>query len=290
MNSAIQEMLNAYNCKGTEEYKNALKEIIQQVALLGLARGNFFSEAAFYGGTALRMFHGLQRFSEDLDFSLLNPAADFNLLPYCEYIKRELAGFGFEVEVQPKEKLIETNIESAFIKGNTLIHLLKIEAVSPPVAGVARNEVLKVKLEVDVNPPEYGSIETKYLLSPIPFSVKIFTLPSLFAGKVHAVLCRNWRSGRIKGRDLYDYVWYLSKKAPLDMKYLESKLRQTDFWQMERPITLEDLVSLLAERFSNIDYTQAKADVMPFISDPRSLELWSADFFMAITKANLIIA
>ena len=289
MNSAVQDMLKDYDCRNLEDYKNALKEIFQQIALLGLARTGFFNEAAFYGGTALRIIHGLPRFSEDLDFSLLKPCADFDLSSYCEHIKSELAGFGFSVTVEKSVKALETNIDSAFIKGNTLINLLIIEAISPPVSGVASNDVLKVKLEVDINPPRFGETEVRYLLTPIPFPVRVFALPSLFAGKVHALLCRNWRSGRTKGRDLYDFVWYLSKTTPLDIDYLESKLRQSGVWIKEAAITKDDLLALLEERFGAIDYQQAKADAEPFIADRRSLELWSAEFFNSITKDKLIL-
>ena len=207
MHSAVEDMLKKYSCKTVDDYKNALKEILQEIALLGLFRANLFDIAAFYGGSALRIFYGLNRFSEDLDFSLIKKSDDFDVGPYCNLIRDEIAAFGFEAEVTQKVKAGRSNIESAFIKAGTLIHLLQIESISPPVSGIAGNELLKIKLEFDTNPPAGAEYEVKYLLMPVPCHVRLFSEPSLFAGKLHALLCRDWKSGRVKGRDLYDYEW-----------------------------------------------------------------------------------
>ena len=288
MHSAVEDMLKKYACKTTDDYKNALKEILQEIALLGLFRANLFDKAAFYGGSALRIFYGLDRFSEDLDFSLLEKSDDFDVSPYCEFIKDELAAFGFEAEVTKKIKSGKTNIESAFIKAGTLIHLLRIESISPPVSGVADNELLKIKLEIDTNPPAGAEYEVKYLLTPVPCHVRLFSAPSLFAGKLHALLCRDWKSGRMKGRDLYDYAWYLSRSNPLNIFHLEERMKQTGNLKTEDKLTSAVLKKMLNEKFSSIDYAQAKEDILPFIKDPRVLDLWSADFFMSITGDKLI--
>ncbi|MCK5241388.1 nucleotidyl transferase AbiEii/AbiGii toxin family protein [bacterium] len=287
MHSAIESMLKNYQAKTPDEHKNALKEIIQQIALLGLFRNRFFEKAAFYGGTALRVFYGLPRFSEDLDFSLLKKDHQFDISPYCAVIQEEMAAYGFDVEVKKKEKTADTAIESAFIKGNTKIHLLKIAAIRPPVAGIDENESLKIKLEVDTDPPPGAEYEMKYLLMPIPFSVRVFTQSSLFAGKLHALLCRNWKGDRVKGRDLFDYIWYLSRDVSINLEHLQQRMVQTGHWKSQDQITQEDLTALLENKFQALHYEQAKKDVLPFVGNPDELQLWSADFFNAITRDKL---
>ncbi len=283
MPHAIEQMLEKYNCRTPDDHKNALKEIIQEIALLGLSRAGFFNHAAFYGGTALRIFYGLDRFSEDLDFSLLKINPDFNIGGYCDAIKNELGAYGFDMAVIKKEKRIDTAIESAFIKGKTLIQLLNINAVVPPVSGVHKNEVLKIKLEVDTAPPEGAEYEIKYSLSPIPYSVRVFSDASLFAGKMHAVLCRAWEGQRVKGRDLYDLVWYVKKVIPLNLTHLGLRMEQTGHLEKEEPLTGKLLLNLLQKKFSLIDYRQAKRDIFPFIKNPGATDLWSEDFFNAIS-------
>lgn len=290
MHSAIEDMLKKYPSKTVDDYKNALKEILQEIALLGLFRANFFDVAAFYGGTALRIFYGLDRFSEDIDFSLMKKSGDFDLAPYCDFIRDEMAAFGLEAEVTKKVKAVGTNIESAFIKTGTLINMLKIEAVSPPVSGIGKNELIKIKLEVDVNPPAGANYEVKYLLMPIPFHVRLYSAPSLFAGKVHAILCRDWKSGRVKGRDLYDFVWYLSRSIPLNIYHLEERMKQTGHLKKHERLTPPMVMELLEDKFSSLNFEQAKMDVIPFIKDPRALNLWSSDFFSSITRDKLIFS
>ena len=147
---------------------------------------------------------------------------------------------------------------------------------------------MKIKLEVDINPPKYGEYEVKYLLNPIPFSVKLFSESSLFAGKLLDLLCRAWKT-KVKGRDLYDYVWYLSKYAPLNLKHLEARMQQSGHLKESVTLTKELLSSMLQERFSQIDYSQAKQDVIPFVKDSEKLQLWSEGFFQNITDAYLRI-
>ena len=287
MHSAIEDMLNKYPNKTVDDYKNALKEILQEIALLGLFRANFFDVAAFYGGTALRIFYGLDRFSEDIDFSLIKKTENFDITPYCDFIRDEMAAFGFEAEVTKKVKAVDSNIESAFIKTDTLINLLKIEAITPPVPGIGKNELIKIKLEIDINPPAGADYEVKYLLSPIPFHVRLYSAPSLFAGKIHAILCRDWKSGRVKGRDLYDFVWYLSRSIPVNMYHLEERLKQTGHLKKDDKLTPQVTKQLLEDKFSSLNFEQAKMDVIPFIKDPRALNLWTHDFFISIARDKL---
>lgn len=290
MHSAILDMLKKYPANTVDDYKNALKEILQEIALLGLFRANFFDEAAFYGGTALRIFYGLDRFSEDIDFSLMKKSEGFDLGPYCDFIRDEIASFGLEAEVTKKVKAVGTNIDSAFIKTGTLINMLKIEAISPPVAGIGKNELIKIKLEVDVNPPAGAEYEVKYLLMPIPFHVRLYSAPSLFAGKVHAILCRDWKSGRVKGRDLYDFVWYLSRSIPLNIYHLEERMKQTGHLKREERLTPSRVKGLLENKFLSLNFEQAKMDVIPFIKDLRTLDIWSSGFFNSIARDKLIFS
>lgn len=283
--SPVQHMLEAYHCQTNDERRDALREIVQELALVGLSRTGFFSHAAFYGGTALRIFHGLERFSEDLDFSLVQAEPGFDLGTYLGAVEDELASWGFEMKVEARRRESGGSVQSAFIKGGTLVHLVRIGAQLPPVPGVPPNELLKVKIEIDTDPPGLARFETKYRLSPLPFSVRLYDQPSLFAGKVHALLCRKWKD-RVKGRDFFDYVWYLSKGVELNLPHLETRMRQSGHWGAEA-LTGPLLRGLLADRFASVDYAQAKADAAPFLKDTRPLEPWCADFFISITRENL---
>ena len=287
MHSAIELMLEKYDPKNINDHKNALKEIIQEIALLGLFRSGFYNQAAFYGGTALRIFYGLDRFSEDLDFSLLSPKSDFNFSRYTKYIQNELGAYGFEMTVDEKSKTTDSAIRSAFIKGGTEIHLLKINSIKNPIKGIHANEQFKIKLEVDTNPPSGAEYEVKYQLNPIPYSVRLFSASSLFAGKIHALLYRKW-GNRVKGRDFYDYIWYLSKNIKVDLNHLSNRMKQTDHLTGRETLTREVLVNLLLNKFTEVDFIQAKKDVLPFIKNAQALELWSEDFFKKVTEDKLV--
>ena len=283
MPSPVQDLLKRYECKTTDEHRHALREIIQEITLLGLSRAGFFREGAFYGGTALRIFHGLDRFSEDLDFSLDIPNTDFQIDAYTSSVRDELTAYGFEVRVERKEKAEDSPVQSAFIKDGTLVHLLKIASLTPPVSGVPPNEQLKIKFEVDTDPPAEATYEVKYQLSPIPYSVRLYDLPSLFAGRLHAVLCRVW-TNRVKGHDFYDYLWYLSHEVRLNLGHLEARMRQSGHWKRSEALDGTQLRQLLVQRFTQVDFGQAAEDVRPFIRDPRSLDLWSSEFFTSVTN------
>lgn len=288
MHSAIESMLANYSLKTADDHISALKEIIQEIALLGLYREGFFRTAAFYGGTALRIFHRLDRFSEDLDFSLIKKDSKFDISPFTKAVRSELGSFGLEMRVEEKTKSSDSAIKSAFIKGGTQVHLLKITSLKPPVSGVHPGELIKIKLEVDTDPPPGAEYDIKYHLVPIPFSVRVFDLPSLFAGKVHALLCRGWQ-GRVKGRDYYDFIWYLSRGVPLNSAHLAARLAQTGDIGKKGKLTEKDIRQRLNERFEATDFSRAKRDILPFIKDHRAIELWSEDFFASVTKDKLKI-
>ena len=283
MNSVMTEMLNKYRADGLADKKSAVKEIMQEVVLCGLSRAGFFQKAAFYGGTALRIFYGLDRFSEDLDFSLTTPDPEFDLSSYFPTLRREVASYGLNVEISEKEKTKESAVRSAFLKGNTKEHLLLFYSADPTTSGVAGNETIKIKFEVDTNPPAGATFEHKYRLLPAPYEVALYDMPSLFAGKAHAVICRAWKS-RVKGRDLYDYVFYLSRGASLNTEHLKARLVQSGAWEEDKAFSSLDAKRLLCERFDQIDFAQAKEDVLPFVKDTASLDLWSVEFFKQITE------
>lgn len=278
MHESVRYMLNKYQCSSQQDHINALKEIFQEIALLGLWRAKFYEKAAFYGGSSLRILYGLDRFSEDLDFTLLKPDSHFDLSSYNQAIVDELLGFGFHVSVLTKNKNIESNIESAFLKADTKKQLIVIEAPTDVIKTLHNTHTIKIKMEVDIKPPGNFDIETKLLLQPIPFWVKTLTQPDLFAGKIHALLCRPWVN-RVKGRDWYDFVWYIARDIPINLKHLKERLVQSKAWAIKQPFTHDDLLKLLAKKIENIDFENAKNDVLPFLKEPQSVALWSKDFF-----------
>lgn len=283
MSTIIEEMISKYEVKNIYDKKNAMKEVVQEIILCGLSRAGFFSKAAFYGGTALRIFYGLDRFSEDLDFSLMTSDSTFDLSEYFPTLEKEIAAFGLRVKIENKIKNKDTAIQSAFLKGNTKEHLLLFYSNDNFDSGVNSDEVMKIKFEVDTEPPAFANYEVKYQLLPSPYEVRLYDSSSLFAGKIHAVICRAWKS-RIKGRDLYDYIFYLSRGTKVNLEHLKARLVQTGIIKEEDEFTLEILKQMLIERFDSIDYENAKQDVVGFIKNPSSLSLWNADFFKKITE------
>jgi predicted nucleotidyltransferase component of viral defense system len=283
MQQVLAQMLSKYQIRDIDDKKNAIKEIVQEVVLCGLSRGGFFKDAAFYGGTALRIFYGLDRFSEDLDFSLVSQNPEFDLTKYFSYIENETKSLGLNFSVSEKEKSIDSNVKSAFLKGNTKEHILTFDEESNDTNIINKDETIKIKFEVDVNPPMGATFETKFSLLPSPYQVRLYDMPSLFAGKIHACLCRNWKS-RVKGRDFYDYVFFLAMGAKVNLVNLKAKLVQSNYIAEDYDLTIENLKQLLNERFSNMDFAQAKEDVLPFVKDKSKLDLWSKEFFIEITK------
>lgn len=287
MNSVLQIMLSKYKIKNTIDETNAMKEIIQEIVLSGLSRGGFFDEAAFYGGTALRIFYGLNRFSEDLDFALLKPNPNFDLSKYFSFIEKEVQAYGLNLTVSEKIKTKDSNITSAFLKGDTKEHILMFFP-NENMQNTTSLKNIKIKFEVDINPPAGAKYEIKYKLLPSPHQVQLYDESSLFAGKIHAILCRNWQY-RTKGRDLYDYVFYISKNAKVNIELVKEKLIDSNVLSCDDEFTIDTLKKLLNNKFEEIDYSDAKDDVIMFIEDKDSLSLWSKDFFEQITKNLLCI-
>ncbi len=284
MNAVVEQMLKPYEAQTLYDKENAIKEVVQEIVLCGLSRAGFFQPAAFYGGTALRIFYGLDRFSEDLDFSLKAPDANFDLAAYLPTLEKEVRSYGLNFKIETKEKSVDSAVKSAFLKGNTKEHILMFYADERLAPSIAASKLIKVKFEVDTNPPAFATFERKYRLLPIPYEINLYDMPSLFAGKIHAVICRSWKT-RVKGRDLYDYVFYLSRETSVNLRHLGARLAQSDFIEADRTISLDDVKNMLYTRFEQIDYEQAKQDALPFIRNPDTLALWSADFFKGITES-----
>jgi len=281
MNPALHDMVTAYKPVTPGDYQNAAREVVQEIALIGLWRGGFFEQAAFYGGTALRIFHGLPRYSEDLDFTRLAEDSGIRLDSYLPGIATELAGWGFTFDAVSKSEGGRSGIEPAFLKGNTQMNLLQIGVPSDLATRLPRNQKIQIKLELDLNPPPFATTEVRTQLLPTPYQVRLYDPGSLFAGKLHAVLCRAWKS-RVKGRDFYDLVWYVARRIPPNIAHLEARMRQSGHWGNES-LTPQRLRDLLKERFQVVNIRNAVEEVRVFLKDPRELDLWSRDFFQSLT-------
>lgn len=271
MSSSVFETMTArYQCRNTEDKLHAIREVMQQITLAALARGGFFNKAAFYGGTCLRIFHGLERFSEDMDFSLLTPDPDFSLEPWFEHIHNEFAQLNQSVDISVKAKSHRSAIHSAFLKSNTAQYNIKLE----------RGRLINIKLEVDTSPPLKFDTEEKLLLLPYSFYTKTFSLPCLFAGKMHALIFRNWKH-RVKGRDWYDFEWYIRNNIPLNFEHFCERSYQ--FGSADcGSITPELFKNLLKEKLQSTDIEAVRADVGPFVRNPEELKIWSTNYFLQL--------
>ncbi len=272
----IKEWLEEYKPTNKAEAEQALREIMQEIALAGLQRSGFFEKAAFYGGTALRVFYGLERFSEDLDFSLLESDADFSLEPYLNGIIKEFESAGMQVSVKEKIKTNQNNIDSAFLKADTIWKELILEGVIPQ-EGLNMQPAIKIKLEVDTDPPSGFETEEKLLLKPFSFYVKCFTSPDLFAGKMHALLFRKWKS-RVKGRDWYDMEWYIKKGIPLNLDHLLSRARDSGDWD-KTTLSPGEFKTLLKAKINTVSFDSIREDIVRFIKDDTVLSIWSPVYF-----------
>ncbi len=282
MHRAVRQMVDAYGPSTGEDYVNALREVLQSMALLGLWRSGFFEHAAFYGGTALRILHGLDRFSEDLDFTLLEPDPTFELGRWGRALTREMEGFGFSVRFYPRRRRPSgSRIESAFLKTNTVKHLIEIGAEDEVIRGMHPGRKLKIRLEVDTDPPGDFDTETRYLHLPIPFAVRTCSTMDMLAGKVHAVLCRPWKN-RVKGRDWYDLAWYSFRHPRMRLAQLEARMRQSGDYIDRNPLTAGHLGEMLQTAVEELDIESARSEVLPFLQEPDSVRVWSRDFFSEV--------
>ncbi|MCI7653339.1 MAG: nucleotidyl transferase AbiEii/AbiGii toxin family protein [Bacteroidales bacterium] len=270
-NEIYNSMLQGYPMDTDQQRRNAIFEVNQQVILAGLYNGGFFDEAAFYGGTCLRIFHGLQRFSEDMDFSLLASSDNFDFTKYFQPVKDMFEIVGRKVEITKKDKHSFGKVESAFLKDNTDVYDITFQT----------EKSIRIKIEVDTNPPLKFNTEQKLLLLPESFMTKCFTLPDLFAGKMHALVFRAWKN-RVKGRDWYDFEWYVKHRVPLDFNHLSERILQFN----GKSVSRDEFMDLLRQRLASTDINMVKADVVPFIRHPKELDIWSNDYFLQL--ANMV--
>lgn len=267
MNDIYQNMLSHYDCSTEQRKRNAIYEVNQQIVLAGLYRGGFFDSAAFYGGTCLRIFHGLNRFSEDMDFSLMKKCDGFDFEKFFPCIVDEFSYVGRKVEIHKKDKRLFGRVESAFLKDNTDVYDLTFQT----------EKSIKIKIEVDTNPPLGFQSEDLLLLQPFSFWVRCFTLPDLFAGKMHALLFRNWKN-RIKGRDWYDFEWYVRNGVCLDFGHFQERTRQFNGLEMNKDF----FKKLLHERLSTADIKGVVRDVEPFLRNTEDTAIWSNNYFLQL--------
>ncbi len=275
MNELYEKMLSAYDQSTDAARRNAIYEVSQQIVLAGLADGGFFDKAAFYGGTCLRIFHGLKRFSEDMDFTLLKEDESFRFEQYFQPVIDQFALVGRRVEIRKKDKKGFGKVESAFLKDNTDVYDLSFQT----------EKSIKVKIEVDTAPPLKFATEQKLSLQPKSFMTRCVALPDLFAGKMSALAFRAWKT-RVKGRDWYDFEWYVRNGVPLGWSHLQERIRQSTGQGM----TPEQFQAALRERLGGTDIELVKKDVLPFINDPHELDIWSNDYFLQLAdKIKLVL-
>ena len=267
-----EEMLSELTQSPQTATPNAVNEVMQRITLAGLSRGGFFKHAAFYGGTCLRLFHNLPRFSEDMDFSLLEKRSDIHLENYFDAIKNEFKAAGHEVEITKKDKKLFGRVESAFLKENTEVYDIKFNT----------KKIVKIKIELDTDPPLQFDTEQKLSLKPASFMTRCFTLPALYAGKMHALVYRNWQQ-RIKGRDWYDFEWYVRNRIPLDYNHLRERIREFNGEDVDK----ETFMLRLKEKLANTSIDLVKKDVVGFVFSSSDLDIWSNDYFLQI--ADMIV-
>ncbi|PQA56335.1 nucleotidyl transferase AbiEii/AbiGii toxin family protein [Siphonobacter curvatus] len=272
----IKDWLASYNPATKNDATQALREIMQEVALAGLYRKGFFEKAAFYGGTALGIFYGIDHFSEYLDFSLLGVDPDFSINTYLPAITHGFEALGMHVSIKEKQKAVKTNIDSAFLKSETIWRELVLESVVPQ-QGLGQTASIKIKLEVDTMLPPGFDTEEKLLLKPFSFYVKCFSISDLFAGKMHALLFRKWNDN-MKGRDWYDMEWYIRKGVALNLNHFALRVKDSGDWEQGNISEAEFRVWLNA-KIDSVNFQRIKDDIRRFISNDNVLNSWSPQYF-----------
>lgn len=279
-NQIINQRLQDYATQTTEDKEHALKEILQGIALYSLSTSDFFKQAMFQGGTALRILYGLPRFSEDLDFILTTPNNDFKWQNYIQKIQDSFALYGIKPELQDRSQA-NTAVQKLFLKDNSIGKILNSNFSHHG------HRKLTIKFEIDTNPPAGSTDEMHFLDFPIDYSVITQDLTSNFASKCHALLCRPY----IKGRDWFDFLWYLRRNIKPNLNFLQNALQQCGPWQ-DKKLTLDKqwLNDAFSKKIAMIDWKKAAADVAPFLAteQQQSLSFWSKTFFQ--TKLKKLIS
>ena len=202
-----------------------------------------------------------------MDFSLIKKDDTIHIENFFQPIVDEFKAIGMPVEIVKKDKKTFGRVESAFLKENTETYDITFQT----------RKTLKVKIELDTNPPLHFSTEQKLLFEPYSFSVNCFVLPDLFAGKMHALVYRAWRR-RIKGRDWYDFEWYVRHRVPLDFRHLRERIQEFNGCDISKEMFLRQL----REKLGNTDINLVKQDVLPYVDDAHELDIWSNDYFLHI--------
>jgi len=270
----IQQRFDAYHCRSQQEEENALREISQEVALAALSRGDFFKKAAFQGGTCLRIFYGLERFSEDIDFILKNGDQGFSFEPYIKNMAMEFRSYGYRLEVLDRSKAKDI-VKKCFLKDDSLGKVLNLTHLK----GMTNMRKIKIKLEVDTNPPAGSGFENKFLDFPFPFSVALQDMPSLFAGKSHALLCREYT----KGRDWYDFVWYISHQVKVNWEFLASAINQQGPWKGQNlKVDRDWYMTEMVKKIEEIDWEAIREEMLRFLtpSAMKGLDVWGKEFLL----------
>jgi len=274
----IKDRLKEYAPRTQREELNALKEIFQEIALCALSRADFFNLAAFQGGSCLRIVHKIRRFSEDLDFILFEPDKKFVWEPFLKTLQQEFTLYDLKFEVVDRSRA-DKAVKAAFLKDTSFGKIF----VFTHTRGPADQQVIKIKLEVDTNPPAGSDVEKRFVDFPYAFSIVTQDLPSLFASKCHAILCRRYA----KGRDWFDFAWYVSKGITPNYIHLTHAINQEGPWKGQGElVTREWLGAALTEKIKTIDWASAKGDAENFLRVPEreSLKVWGQEYFGSLVK------
>ncbi len=283
MVTTIEQIVKSYNPSNLDETKAIIRELVQSIVLIGLSRSGFFSKASFYGGTALRIFYNLNRYSEDLDFTLNNAEPDFSIEPYADKIKEVASSYGLELEIMIKNKKSKSPIESAFAKLNTYQTFISLKLDNKIISTLHKDEIIKVKFEIDCNPSLGFKNEPKWLDIPEFAQIVVLDEPSLFSGKLHAILCRNYKN-TVKGRDYYDFLFYVQKRIKPNLIYLRNKLIETGKINALDHFDLNVLKIMLIEQFEKVDFNQVKQDAMRFVFKNEDLSYYTKDLFIQMVE------
>ena len=281
MNDMLQQLLDDYSGVPQPKREQAIREVVQELVIYGLSSAGFFNKAAFIGGTALRIFHGLKRYSEDLDFMLMQ-SGDFDFNDYLPLVRQRLSVFGLKLEVKEKERK-NSDIIAGLAVANTKELYLIIYSEDQYSESIYRTQTTKVKIEIGKHISDRVGYKGVVKTKPFIHAVTLCDMPTLFAGKIHAILFRKHR-GKIKGRDLFDFVFYVRRNIPFNLDFLNDKMKSSN--GPENEMIFDDVVIMLKDRFKSIDYELAKADVKPFLNDDevRELDYWGPDYFIKLTE------
>jgi len=240
------------------------REFLQLLILKIIYDKDYFNNLAFVGGTALRFLYGLRRFSEDLDFSLINKNG-YKFDNFLEKITYELGKYGFSVDIK---KYAKEPVQSVMVKFKDILYLLGLSR--------QKSQKISIKLEIDSNPPKGWNTEFSLVNKHFVFTVLHFDIPSLYATKLHACFFRRY----IKGRDFYDLIWYVGRKAMPNFELLNNAIEQTEKKKMN--LNAKNFNDFLKERLGGIDFAKVRKDVERFIEDKNELKLLDRDMILKL--------